>query len=300
MTLLQARDKFLTYVTVERSLSKNTIDAYKQDLSKFIKFFEETTDINTISLDQIEQFLKKQRESNMNDSSTIRLLSTIRNLYKCLYDDDSIDKNIMDDVNKIKMPKRLPKALSVNDIFKMIDYIKKTDPISLRDKAILETLYGSGARVSEISNIQIDDIDFDEKSIKLFGKGKKMRIIPIGSKALESIELYIKNGREELIKKSKANLISHKLFLSKRGNAISRFSIFLLVSNIAKKVGINNEMVSPHTFRHSFATHLISAGADLRIVQELLGHSSLATTQIYTKITIDHLKEVYKESHPRA
>jgi integrase/recombinase XerD len=297
MTLENAVNEFLTNITIEKNLSQNTIISYKRDLSAFGLFIGKNTNIDKITLKNIEEFIKSLKDKKQQESSIIRNVSAIKGLFKFLIDEDIIDFNPTLDLQKIKMPSRLPKALSIEQIFKIIENVNGAQKTDLRNRALLELLYATGARVSEIANLQLEDIDWDEEYVKLFGKGSKTRVVPVGKKALIEVKNYITNGRWQFLKKNKP--LKNVLFVNAYGEKMSRYSIYNVIKEAAKKVNLE-KVISPHTFRHSFATHLILGGADTRIVQELLGHESLSTTQIYTKITVDHLREVYALSHPRA
>ncbi len=295
---------FLDHLRIERGLASNSILAYARDL----KGFEEFLASKKISLDDINpavisQFEITLRKKGLSQPSISRIQSTLRSFFRHLQRESGLSDPTLEIVPS-SARRRLPKALTVSQIVSMIEAAaREGDLISLRDQAILEMLYSSGARVSELIGINSGDINSSTTdngeitTVKLRGKGGKERIVPLGSFATKAIDSYKIRTRPSLAAKS-ANT-SSALFLNSRGGRISRQSIWQLVLTSATKVGIK-ERVSPHVFRHSYATHLLDGGADIRVVQELLGHSSVTTTQIYTLITIDKVRETYAISHPRA
>ena len=301
-----ALQSFLDHLTIERGLSSNSISAYRRDLAKFSDFLDkEKLDFERLSEDEIISFEVWLKGLGMAVTSINRNISALKSFYKYLAQEFSTN-NPVSAVLSSKVPRRLPKALTIKEITSLIDSTKREgDPISLRDHAIIELLYGTGARVSEIVGIDINDFaqsDIDGNPIttlKLRGKGSKERIVPLGSFAKNALDEYLVRIRPNLLSKSKSARVETALFLNQRGSRLSRQSAWQMISDAADSTGLSGK-VSPHVFRHSYATHLLDGGADIRVVQELLGHASVTTTQIYTLITIDKVREAYATAHPRA
>ncbi|MEY2628324.1 MAG: hypothetical protein RL066_140 [Actinomycetota bacterium] len=297
-----AASSFLNHLQIERGLAANSIAAYKRDLTKFNAFLNGAT-LNEVTPDLINSFESSLREAKLSVASINRIDSTLRSFFKHLQQEYGFADPTLE-IAPSKSARRLPKALTINQIVSMIDAaFRDGDPITLRDQAMLELLYSSGARVSELIGINMNDLstvqtdDGEIRTLKLRGKGSKERIVPLGSFASKAIDTYCVRIRPDLV--SKSSKPSTALFLNTRGGRISRQSAWQMVLNSAKAAGIT-EHVSPHVFRHSYATHLLDGGADIRVVQELLGHASVTTTQIYTLITIDKVRETYSMAHPRA
>jgi len=293
---------FLNHLQIERGSSKNTISAYKRDLLKFSSFLG-NMDLSTITPGDITRFQTTLREDNLSTSTINRIDSTLRSFFKHLQAEYGLADPTLE-ISSGKSIRRLPKALTITQILAMIETAyRESEPITLRDQAMLELLYSSGARVSELIGINVNDLsttstgEGDITTLKLRGKGSKERIVPLGSFATKAIEKYSVRIRPDLAAKGREN--TSALFLNARGGRISRQSAWQMVLNSAKAAGVT-EHVSPHVFRHSYATHLLDGGADIRVVQELLGHASVTTTQIYTLITIDKVRESYSLAHPRA
>ena len=289
---------FLNHCAVERGLSKNTIAAYRRDLNKFHEFLiGKNQDVTTAQSADITEFLQGLRISGLGESSIARHAVAIRSLFAFLAKDQGIT-NIAKEVNPPRIPKRLPKALSITEVESLI--ASCSDDLSgLRDRALLETLYATGGRVSEIVQLNVGDIARSESettTVRVRGKGGKERLVPLGRFAQQALDQYLTRARPTFIK----NRREEALFLSeKQGNRLSRQSAWSIVSQAATRAGLE-KVISPHALRHSFATHLIDGGADIRVVQELLGHASVTTTQIYTLVTIDKLRESYASAHPRS
>lgn len=291
-------DGYLRHLTIERGLSKNTIAAYKNDLGKYLDFLDSRgLNVLTAGTDEVSAFNSIQHQSGVANSSLARSVASVRGFHKYLVLEN---KRIDDPTGKTKGPKlamRLPKALTREQVLTLLEAsgpeptAEATNPIRLRDRAILELLYSTGARVSEVANLDLDEVT-DNGLMRVRGKGSKERIVPVGSFAQAALEAYLLRVRPLLVSSS-----TPALFLNQRGGRLSRQSIWQIIQSTGEACGLS---VSPHTLRHCFATHLIEGGADVRVVQELLGHSSVATTQIYTKVTIDTLREVYHAAHPRA
>jgi len=305
MNSRQYSEEFLNYSRIERGLSANSIAAYARDLNRFFEYVNsKSKSIEELTILDIETFLSELASGGLSVASRNRVLSSMRSFYRYLERNHSIF-NPTKDIDSLKVPLRLPKALTISQIEQLINASSSEDnAISLRDRAILELLYSTGGRVSEIVGINlfdVSDINSDDsliKVVKLKGKGSKERIVPIGSFAQKALDDYLVRVRPDLVLRNK-NGKNEALFLNQKGNRISRQSAWQIVVTSAKRIGLS-EHVSPHVFRHSFATHLLDGGADIRVVQELLGHSSVTTTQIYTLITIDKIRESYSLAHPRA
>ena len=301
-----ALQSFLDHLTIERGLSSNSISAYRRDLAKFSDFLDkEKLDFERLSEDEIISFEVWLKGLGMAVTSINRNISALKSFYKYLAQEFSTN-NPVSALLSSKVPRRLPKALTIKEITSLIDSTKREgDPISLRDHAIIELLYGTGARVSEIVGIDINDFAQSDvegnpiTTLKLRGKGSKERIVPLGSFAKNALDEYLVRIRPNLLSKSKSAKVETALFLNQRGSRLSRQSAWQMISDAADSTGLSGK-VSPHVFRHSYATHLLDGGADIRVVQELLGHASVTTTQIYTLITIDKVREAYATAHPRA
>ena len=305
MNSRQYFDLFLNYQRIERGLSSNTLAAYGRDLHRFSTFLiQNKLEIHTFNEKNAQELIGFINSQNLSLNTGNRILSTLRSFYGYLERDHELS-NPMKEVLSRKIPLRLPKALTISQVTSLIDAAVKGDEIiGLRDKAILEILYSSGARVSEVIGMNLADV-YEMKSdteqiriVKLRGKGGKERIVPMGSYSVKALDDYLVRVRPTLVSKSSKSK-SEALFLNQRGTRLSRQSAWQLVVDAAKRIGLS-EGISPHVFRHSFATHLLDAGADIRVVQELLGHASVTTTQIYTLITIDKIRESYAMAHPRA
>jgi integrase/recombinase XerD len=298
-------DLFLNYQRIERGLSSNTLAAYGRDLQRFNNFLiESNLMVQSFNESNAQEFVSFIDSQKLSLSTSNRIVSTLRSFFAYVERDHNLT-NPMRDILSHKIPLRLPKALTISQMTSLIDSSYKTDEIvSLRDKAILEILYSSGARVSEVVGMNLADVyDMDSdgsqiRIVKLRGKGGKERIVPMGSFSVKALDDYLVRVRPMLLSKGVKSK-SDALFLNQRGTRISRQSAWQLVVDSAKRAGLS-EGISPHVFRHSFATHLLDGGADIRVVQELLGHASVTTTQIYTLITIDKIRESYVTAHPRA
>jgi integrase/recombinase XerD len=302
----QALSQFLDHLTIERGLTKNSLSAYKRDLLKFSEFLVESgEDFESLTETEIVAFVVWLKSRGLSISSINRNISALKSFYKYLAQEFSTP-NPGAAIASSKVPRRLPKALTIKEITSLIDSTRREgDPISLRDHAIIELLYGTGARVSEIVGIDMSDFSQSEVDgnpitvLKLRGKGSKERMVPMGSFAKTALDEYLVRIRPNLLSKSKSARLETALFLNQRGTRLSRQSAWQMISDAADATGLTGK-VSPHVFRHSYATHLLDGGADIRVVQELLGHASVTTTQIYTLITIDKVREAYSTAHPRA
>lgn len=289
--------EYLAHIKLEKNLSQNTISSYKNDISVFISFLKNSgiDDPSNVSSDNIGGFFKTLKELGLSGSSSARYFSSLKGFFLYLLKNKYIVKNPIEKIAAPRISKKLPGVLDINEVDKILSAPNVDDKLGLRDKAMLELFYACGTRVSELINLKVNDLFFDNEVIRVFGKGSKERFIPIGTSAISWIEEYLKKSRPLLMKKSKSENI---LFLNSRGSKISRMGIWKIIDRYTKEAGIEKD-VHPHTFRHSFATHLLEGGADLRAVQEMLGHADISTTQIYTHIDRDYIKQVHKQYHPR-
>ena len=299
MLLERARDAYLRHVTIERGLSEHTIAAYRRDLGVYTEWLaaEGITDTSAVTAAVIDRFIAERAsaEPAPASSSLARLQSSVRGWHRFLAREGIEIDDPSGRLRPPKAPRRLPKALTIDQVERLLGAPSPEDPIGVRDRALLELLYATGARVSEAVGLDVDDLAHGDV-LRLRGKGSKERIVPIGSFARAAVDAYLTRVRPALAAKGHA---SARLFLGARGAPLSRQSAWLVIRAAAEKAQITSE-VSPHTLRHSFATHLLQGGADVRVVQELLGHSSVATTQIYTHVSVDTLRDIYATSHPRA
>ena len=284
-------DKFLRYLEIEREASRHTVLNYKLDLSRFAGFLKEKN-LNSVDYLFMRQFLAELRHSNISKASIARMFSALRSFFKFLVREGLVKTSPVSGITIPKKDKKLPQFMQEKEVSKLIEAPGK-DMQGLRDRAILETLYGTGMRVSELVGMDMDKCDLIGGVIKVYGKGKKERIAPIGQKASEAISHYINASKDMRTPQIRA------VFLNKSGGRLTDRSVRRVVDRYIKKIGLKNN-ISPHTLRHSFATHLMNRGADLRSVQELLGHASLSTTQIYTHVSTERMKEAYQKAHPRA
>ncbi|WP_336791034.1 MULTISPECIES: site-specific tyrosine recombinase XerD [Gordonia] len=295
---------YLDHLTVERGAAANTIASYRRDLRRYQEFLEGQglTDLADVREDTVREFLVALRRGDpaaevapLADSSVARTLIAARGFHKFAAAEGLVSDDVAHAVRPPKAPRRLPKSLPVDDVLAILDAAGTSDgPRALRDRALLELLYSCGARISEVTSLDVDDIDVEHRAVVLRGKGGKERIVPVGRPALAAVDAYLVRGRPALVKKG-----TPALFLNIRGGRLSRQSAWQVLVDAADRAGITKD-VSPHTLRHSFATHLLDGGADVRVVQELLGHSSVTTTQVYTLVTVTTMREVYATAHPRA
>ena len=304
MNFQAASTNYLNHLRIERALATNTIESYQRDLGKFSDFLSvEGKNFIELQPSDVTDFTVFLKASQISASSTNRCISALKGFYKyCALEYEVFNPTA--ESTTLKTPRRLPKALSISEITSLIDSAKREgDPVSLRDCAIFEILYSTGARVSEVIGINFADISTQDLEgerisvIKLRGKGSKERIVPLGKFAFAALEEYLVRTRPLLAAKNAKS--ESALFLNSRGKRLSRQSAWQIVLDAAQATGLTGK-VSPHVFRHSYATHLLDGGADIRVVQELLGHASVTTTQIYTLITIDKVRESYSSAHPRA
>ena len=295
-TALSYVGEFINYASVEKGLAKNSLLAYETDLKKYISFLsnKKIADLSKVNRTHINQFLFYEKERKQEASSIARALVAIKLLHRFLVKEGHLKEDITSVLDSPKLWKHLPTFLTLKEMETILRIPDLKTSIGIRDRAILELLYATGVRVSELVNLKLTDLNLDSGFLKCFGKGGKERIVPLGRSAKECIERYLNKVR---ISQNKSEF----LFLgSKKANErLSRQAVWQMIKAYARKAGIKKK-ITPHTFRHSFATHLLEGGADLRIVQELLGHADIATTQIYTHVSRDHLKSVHSQFHPRA
>ncbi|HMK61145.1 MAG TPA: site-specific tyrosine recombinase/integron integrase [Dissulfurispiraceae bacterium] len=288
-------EKFLRYLEVERGVSAHTIRAYKKDLKVFSDYCQ--SEPQEVEMIDIRGFLSAQMGKNKAKSTVARRLATLRSFFKYLYQEGFVKINYAKLVPSPKTPKHLPSFLDVDDVFGLVKSPNGIGLLPVRDRAILEILYSSGLRVGEVAGLNTDDLNVREGLVKARGKGKKERIVPVGNKAIEALKSYL--IERALFKRKSADTADQALFLNKSGKRLTDRQIRRIVVKYARAIGIDGQ-IGPHTLRHTFATHLLTGGADLRVIQELLGHSSLSTTQKYTHLDVGHLIDVYDKAHPFA
>ncbi|MGB3726300.1 MAG: site-specific tyrosine recombinase XerD [Glaciecola sp.] len=289
-------DAFLTMLWVEKGLSDNTVSAYKTDLTKFALFIEKycaNVTLLEVTTTHIQTYLAVRLDQKFSQRSTARLLSCVRAFYLYLVTRELRKDNPVSHISNPKLPQYLPATLTENEVLALLNAPEEHDPIQMRDKAMLELLYATGMRVSELVNLQMHELGLQQGVIRVTGKGGKERLVPMGEEALDHVSAYLKYARADLLKKP-----TNTVFPSKRGLTMTRQTFWHRIKHYAKLAGIKVTL-SPHTLRHAFATHLLNHGADLRVVQMLLGHSDLSTTQIYTHVATHRLQSLVKNHHPR-
>ena len=318
-------DGYLRHLAIERGLSANTLAAYRRDLARYSVWLEAqgVTGIESVGEAQIGAFTRQLVAATpvasvpaaaedtvagadeipdtaapvrLAPSSVARITSSVRGLHKFLAEEGVVSNNVAREVKPPKLGTKLPKAISIEQMTALLDATGSDDPASLRDRALLELLYATGARISEIVALNVDDVPDDSDFVRVVGKGSKQRLVPVGSFARAALQTYLVRVRPLYSARGRS---TPALFLGLRGDRLSRQGAWLIIQSAARRAGLEQH-ISPHTFRHSFATHLIAGGADVRVVQELLGHSSVTTTQIYTHVTADTLRDMYQSAHPRA
>lgn len=289
-------DIFLNYLSIERGLAENTTAAYQRDLLRYDRFLRSinVNDVNKIDRENIRSYLVYQKEKDLSSSTVARSLVAIRLFHRFLLREKLALKDPTDVIDSPKLWKKIPDALSFSEVEKLLSSPDIRKKKGIRDKAIFETMYAAGLRVSELINLKVEDVNLDAGFIRCLGKGKKERVVPLGKVAVVSIKRYLESSRPKFLKKK----ISKFLFLNHSGSRISRIYIWKLIKVYARQARIKKP-IKPHILRHSFATHLLERGADLRSVQEMLGHANISTTQIYTHINRDRLKSIHKTFHPR-
>ncbi|MGV9712109.1 site-specific tyrosine recombinase XerD [Gordonia sp. NPDC003424] len=296
--------RYLDHLTVERGAAANTVSSYRRDLGRYEQYLA-TRGIDTlteVAENDVREFLVELRRGDRDlgqaplaDSSIARTLVAVRGFHKFAAAEGIVVDDVAHAVAPPRPARRLPKSLPVDEVLAILESAGAADhPRALRDRALLELLYSCGARISEAISLDVDDIDTDSRAVRLRGKGGKERVVPVGGPAIDAIEAYLVRGRPGLVRRAEP-----ALFLNARGGRLSRQSAWQVLSDAAQRVGLD-KAVSPHTLRHSFATHLLDGGADVRVVQELLGHASVTTTQVYTLVTVNTMREVYATAHPRA
>jgi integrase/recombinase XerC len=290
---------FFEYLQIEKNCSVSTVETYKRDIEHFVCFMEQQAiqRFAAVSYASVRLYLTELYEQGLGRKTVARKISCLRSFYKFLMRESFIEQNPFMMTSLPKKEKHLPKFLYEEELTKLFNATDITTPLGQRDQAILELLYATGMRVSECCRLNIEDIDFSIGTVLVFGKGRKERYLPVGSFALEALQYYIKDGREKKLSQSSSK--TNALFLNYRGGRLSERSVRTILKKIIEKTALNIH-ISPHVLRHTFATHLLNEGADLRSVQELLGHANLSTTQIYTHVSKDRLREVYMNHHPRS
>jgi integrase/recombinase XerD len=302
---------YLDHLTVERGLAANTLSSYRRDLRRYVAHLSarDVTAPDSVGEQDVSGFLLALREGDEHHpplaaNSAARAVVAVRGFHRFLLREGLATRDPASAVRPPSPPKRLPKAISVQDVEALLEAAGADQtPRALRDRALLELLYGSGARISEAVGLDVDELDLATGTVKLFGKGRKERIVPLGSYARDAIDGYLVRGRPVLAAGAPGRSASPALFLNARGGRLSRQSAWTVLRAAAERAGLRDDVrreISPHTLRHSFATHLLDGGADVRVVQELLGHASVTTTQVYTLVTVERLREVYAVAHPRA
>ncbi|WP_345504651.1 site-specific tyrosine recombinase XerD [Pedococcus ginsenosidimutans] len=295
---------WLAHLDVERGVAANTLTSYRRDLGRYTAYLTArgVLEPGDVTQAHVADFVATLREGSADHpplaaSSTARTLAAVRGFHRFLALEGEVRTDPAAPVSPPKPPARLPKAIAVDEVERLLEAASVGDtPAALRDRALLEVLYGAGARISEAVGLDVDDIDTGEGVVRLFGKGSKERVVPLGSYATEAVGAYLVRGRPAFATKGRG---TPAVFLNQRGGRLSRQSAWAVLKAAAERADLTGH-VSPHTLRHSFATHLLDGGADVRVVQELLGHASVTTTQIYTLVTVQRLREVYAQSHPRA
>ncbi|MCD5323071.1 MULTISPECIES: site-specific tyrosine recombinase XerD [Pontibacillus] len=288
---------FLHYLQIERGLSRNTLMSYERDLTQYVTFLKNKTalsDVRKIARTHIMQYLHHLNDLNRSQSTIARTLSSIRAFHQFLIREQITQADPSLHIETPKKERKLPKTLSMKDVEALLS-MRADDALSIRNKAMLEMLYATGLRVTELVSLKVSDLHLTMGFVRCLGKGSKERIIPLGNMAKKSIEIYLSSSRSELVKQNQTD----ELFVNHHGRPLSRQGFWKILKAVAKEVGVEKE-ITPHTLRHSFATHLLENGADLRAVQEMLGHADISTTQIYTHVSKARLTDIYRSYHPRA
>lgn len=293
---------YLQFVKLEKGLSENSVTSYKNDLQRYLTFLSGTLglqDLGGVTLQHIENYLEELSAMDLSASTVARNISSIRSFHEFAVVENFAEANPAELIDLPKKTKNLPEVLSADEVSSILDTPNRETDVGIRNAAILETLYATGMRVSELTELELDNLIFQIGFIRVVGKGNKERLVPVGEVAQMALEHYIEVVRPKYKSNTNPEKAKNKIFLSQRGNPLSRMSIWNIVTNTAERAGIEKN-VYPHIFRHSFATHLLEGGANLRAVQEMLGHSSIITTEIYTHVDRSLLHQVHKEFHPRA
>ena len=296
MELKSARDEFIRYLQVERLLSASSLDAYRRDIDRYLRFLtsQDVSDVQQVTTDLVTRHLMRLGQQGLAPSSVARHLSAVRSFHRFLVMEERSSADPTEYLHAPRLWKRLPNVLHQNEIEKLMAQPNISTPAGLRDRAMLELMYAAGLRVSELLQLRVSDLLLDMKYVRVLGKGERERVVPVGSEAVRWVERYRREVRPMLA----TPLSDEVLFLNLRGKGLSRMGFWKILKKYVGMTGIQTP-VSPHTLRHSFATHLLEGGADLRAVQEMLGHADIATTQIYTHVDREYLKEVHRTFHPR-
>jgi len=293
------QESYRNYLRLEKAVSINTIDAYSKDLERFLDFVKDTRgEVNPEEIKQsdVRNFIDKINEKGMSANSQARILSGIKSFFKYLVSHDILEVDPTSMIETPKTARKLPAVLTPEEITALISAVDLDSATGYRNRAMLETLYGCGLRVSELVQLRLTDVNLAENYVRIKGKGDRERLVPIGRSVKDAITLYIHNSRCTLnIEKKDENV----LFLNRRGQMMTRVMVFTIIKNLAQKIDLNKK-ISPHTFRHSFATHLLEGGADLRAIQEMLGHESITTTEVYTHLDKEYLRDTIQRFHPRS
>ncbi|MBM7571811.1 tyrosine recombinase XerC [Aquibacillus albus] len=297
---LQSESLFVEYLKIEKNASPYTVTYYREDIQSFFTFLkrEGITHLQSVDYQFVRVFLTFLYEKGLSRRSVARKISSLRSLYKFLERESIVSQNPFINVSTPKIDKPVPEFFYKQELDKLFTVNDLTDPLGQRNQAILEILYATGIRVSECVGLTLNDVDFDLNTLLVLGKGRKERYVPFGSYARTALKLYVDDGRNELLQKAKANN-TKALFLNAKGNQLTTKGVRLVLDKIVKAAALTID-IHPHKLRHTFATHMLNEGADLRVVQELLGHEHLSSTQVYTHVTKDRLRNVYMNSHPRA
>jgi len=294
--------QFLDYLLVEKGYSNNTIAAYRNDLSQLVRYLaeersmESPLDWRKVGKNTVIDYILYLKEREYASSTVARKIAAVKSFFHYLFQSGFLVDDPTITLDSPKVRKRLPRAASPEDIERLLAAAKGESPKALRDRALLELLYATGMRVTELISLNLGDVDLDTGSVRCYGKGAKERVLPIHKRAVEALQLYLEKGRPRLLRDGSDE---QALFLNPRGQRLTRQGLWLIVKQYVREAGLGG-LITPHTLRHSFATHMLNRGADLRNVQHLLGHASLSTTQVYTRVSSERLRQVYNEAHPRA
>lgn len=296
-------EEFLSWMLAERGRAANTLAAYRRDLTGYTAWLvEQGNDVVTVTSEKLEEFVGARRAAGLAPSTVARQLAAVRMLHRYLADEGERPDDPTTDLEGVRVPAGIPKPLSEADVTALLDAVVDHDPLGRRDRALLELLYATGARVSEVCGLSMGDLDFETRLVRLFGKGAKERIVPFGRAAAEALDdWFAVDGRVAMAPAEwRRRDDAQAVFLNVRGGRLTRQTAWDVIRRYGRRAGLANDHLSPHVLRHSCATHLLDHGADLRVVQELLGHASISTTQVYTKVSQERLWQVYRSAHPRA